>query len=44
LTIFGFMYSNMVFASCVKVGFLVICIDKCLGRRCRSVIDIAVSF
>jgi hypothetical protein len=44
LTVFGFMYSSMVLDSCVKVRCLVLCIGKCLGRRCRSVIDIAASF
>jgi len=44
LTVFGFRYSSMVLDSCVKVRCLVLCIGKCLGRRCRSVIDIAVPF
>jgi hypothetical protein len=44
LTVFGFMSSSMVLDSCVKVRCLVLCIGKCLGRRCRSVIEIAVSF
>ncbi len=44
LTLFGFLYSSMVLDSCVKVRCLVLCIDKCLGRRCRSVIDIACVF
>jgi hypothetical protein len=44
LMVFGFMYSSMVFDSRVKVRCLVLCIDKCLGRRCRSAIDIAASF
>jgi hypothetical protein len=44
LTVFGFMYSSIVLDSCVKDPCLALCIGKCLGRRCRSVIDIAVSF
>jgi hypothetical protein len=44
LTVFGFMYSSRVLDSCVKVRCLVLCIGKFIGRRCRSVIDIAVSF
>jgi hypothetical protein len=44
LTVFGFMYSSMVLDSCVKVRYLVFCIGKCLGRKCRSVIDIVMSF
>jgi hypothetical protein len=44
LTVFGFMYSSMVLDSSVKVRCLVLCINKCLGRRCRSVIDMACVF
>jgi hypothetical protein len=44
LTVFGFIYSSMVLDSCVKVKCLVLCIGKCLGRRCRSVIGIVMSF
>jgi hypothetical protein len=44
LTVFGFMYTNMVVDSCVNVRCMVLRIDKCLGRRCRSVVNIVVSF